>query len=374
MMQGNHQDLFVTFEYTEERVDKIKTIMGRKWNSQDKEWIIPYSRESVINLFDTFYQEEVFINPKILKCLEISQLVNKEAENNIIKRLKKELVLKGYSSKTSCAYVNHVKRFLLFIQKDPENITEEDIKTFLVFLLQNKNCSHSYTNQAISSVKFFMYNVLKRETYLKVPRPKKEQKLPDILSKSEINNILKAPKNLKHKAILTLTYSAGLRVSEVACLKVNDIDKNRMLIHIRQGKGRKDRYTLLSNTALETLRVYAANYKLNDWLFPGEEKDEHISERTVQKIFNNACSIALIEKKVSVHSLRHSFATHLLDSGVDLRYIQELLGHSSSKTTEIYTHVSTKDLSKILSPLDMIVETKEKEQKVEKVNIPAPGS
>lgn len=212
---------------------------------------------------------------------------------------------------------------------------------------------HSYANQAISSIGFFLKYVLKKNNSIHLPRPKKEQKLPDILSRAEIHSILQAPRNVKHKAILSLTYSAGLRVSEVASLKIHDIDTNRMLIHIRQGKGRKDRYTLLSSNALETLRTYAASYKLNDWLFPGEEKGEHIAERTVQKVFKNACEKASIRKQVSVHSLRHSFATHLLESGIDLRYIQELLGHSSSKTTEIYTHVSNKDLSKIQSPLDM---------------------
>ncbi len=199
---------------------------------------------------------------------------------------------------------------------------------------------------------------MNKETNSKLPRPKKEKKLPDILSQLEIERILMASRNLKHKAILTLVYSAGLRVSEVSSLKVNDIDSNRMLIHLRQGKGRKDRYTILSSGALEILRkYYAAQYKLDDWLFPGEEKGAHISERTIQKIFVNACKYASIDKRVSVHSLRHSFATHLLEAGIDLRYIQELLGHSSSKTTEIYTHVSIKDLGKIKSPLDSIGES-----------------
>lgn len=151
-----------------------------------------------------------------------------------------------------------------------------------------------------------------------------------------------------------MIYSAGLRVSEVTNLQVQDIDKNRMLIHIRQAKGRKDRYTILSEATLRVLRQYVSEYKVSDWLFKGEKEGCPISVRTVQSIFKTACAKANIKKDVSVHSLRHSFATHLLEGGTDLRYIPELLGHKSSKTTEIYTHVSKKDLSKIHSPIDAI--------------------
>jgi len=190
-------------------------------------------------------------------------------------------------------------------------------------------------------------------------RPKKEKKLPEILSKNEISKLLKAVKNLKHKAILYLVYSAGLRVGEVVKLKPTDIDSDRMLIHIIQGKGKKDRYTILSETALSILRQYVKVYKPEHWLFPGQHPDKHLTERSVQKVFDNARIDAKIRKNVSVHNLRHSFATHLLEGGVNLRYIQELLGHSSSKTTEIYTHVTQKNLSNIISPLDTIMMNKE---------------
>jgi len=149
-------------------------------------------------------------------------------------------------------------------------------------------------------------------------------------------------------------YSAGLRVGEVVKLKIEDIEVKRKLIRVRDGKGRKDRYIVLSEIALRTFREYVDKYKPEKWLFPGQRKDKHISTRTVQAIFEKARDKAGIKKDATVHSLRHSFATHLLESGVDLRYIQELLGHKSSKTTEIYTHVSTKNLSKIKSPLDLM--------------------
>jgi integrase/recombinase XerD len=152
-----------------------------------------------------------------------------------------------------------------------------------------------------------------------------------------------------------MTYSAGLRVSEVVRLRVEDIDPERKLVHVRQAKGRKDRFTLLSSAALEMLRNYARKYRPEGWLFTGDDEEKHISEHTAQRVFENACKSAGIKKHVSIHSLRHSFATHLLENGTDLRYIQELLVHSSSKTTEIYTHVSTRDVSRIESPLDRIM-------------------
>ena len=162
--------------------------------------------------------------------------------------------------------------------------------------------------------------------------------------------------NIKHKAILLITYPAGLRVSEVVKLRPADVETQRKTIHIRSAKGQKDRYTILSDVTMKTLRIYIQTDTLKNRLFPGQKAGSHITTRTVQRIFEAAIKKAGINKDVSVHSLRHSFATHLLESGVDLRYIQELLGHKSSKTTEIYTHVSNKDLSRIKSPLDLILE------------------
>ena len=185
-----------------------------------------------------------------------------------------------------------------------------------------------------------------------LPRPRKERKLPKVLSRGEVLRLLGAVENVKHRAVMLLTYSAGLRVGEVVRLRCEDIDADRGLIHVRQGKRRKDRYTVLSEVAHEALRVYLIQYRPKTWLFPGAALGRHLHERSVQKVFQRACQRSGIKKSVSVHTLRHSFATHLLEGGTDLRYIQELLGHASSKTTEIYTHVSTKDLGRIRSPLD----------------------
>lgn len=194
----------------------------------------------------------------------------------------------------------------------------------------------------------------KRKFPYEIKRPRKDKKLPVVLSKEEVAGILSSVENLKHRAILMLVYSAGLRVSEVVKLKLADIDNNRMLIHIKGAEGKKDRYAMLSKMALETLREYWGQYKPEQWLFEGVRKGRHLSTRTVEKILEHARERAGIIKAVTVHTLRHSFATHLLEAGTDLRYIQELLGHANSKTTEIYTHVSAKNIGQIKSPLDSL--------------------
>ena len=237
-----------------------------------------------------------------------------------------------------------------------DEIVNKDVRQYSLFLLEDRNLSHSYVNQSISAIRFLCNAVLKQNKIIElISRPKKEHRLPNVLSFQDVTKILGALKNEKHKTILFLTYSAGLRVGEVIKLQSQDIDSQRMLIHIVQGKGKKDRYTVLSEIALEQLRKYYKLYKPEKWLFPGQNSKEYITERTVQRVFENACIAAKITRKATVHTLRHSFATHLLEGGIDLRYIQELLGHSSSKTTEIYTHVTQKSISNIQSPLDKLM-------------------
>lgn len=266
--------------------------------------------------------------------------------------LKRELLSRKYSYKTVKGYLYYNRDFLNFIGKSPSEINDEDIKKYLVYLSEERQSATSTLNQAINALKFYYGSMLKKKFVYEVKRPRKDKKLPVVLSQEEIAKILSSIDNTKHKAILMLVYSAGLRVGEVVRLKPEDIDSKRMLIHIKGAKGRKDRYTLLSETALEILREYWRQYKPQKWLFEGARKDRYITTRTVDKIMEHACTKAGINKDVSVHTLRHSFATHLLEGGTDLRYIQELLGHASSKTTEIYTHVSTQSLGKIKSPLD----------------------
>lgn len=278
----------------------------------------------------------------------------KEEINRNFEDLRRELVSRKYSPKTIKAYLHYNKDFLRFAKKKPLDVANEDIKNYLFYLADQKDASASTLNLAINALKFYYFIILKRKFVYEIKRPKKDKKMPVVLSREEVSRIFSSVTNVKHKAILMLTYSAGLRVSEVVKLKVEDIDIQRKLIRIRSGKGRKDRYSILSEVALETLQEYLKEYKPQKWLFLGQRKDKHLTERTTQKIFENACKKAGIRKEVTLHSLRHSFATHLMESGVDIRYIQELLGHKSSKTTEIYTHVSNRDLGKIKSPLDSL--------------------
>ncbi len=336
--------LIVKFDYCALRISKIKQIKGYEWNRVKKVWNVPYTDENVARLKELFKNEQVRID-----------FIDDCHNHEIFDLMKQELVLKGYSLKTRQAYLKQIKRFSSFVDQKLNNISDDIVREYALFLMEELGLSHSYVNQGISAIKFLCKNILQDDRItVTLPRPKKEYKLPNILSIEEVKRILRAVSNEKHKTMLYLIYSGGLRVGELVRLKPADIDSQRMLIHVVQGKGRKDRYTLLSETALLQLRKYYRMYQPETWLFPGQDSEKFITERTVAKVFQNACETAKIKKKASVHTLRHSFATHLLEGGTDLRFIQELLGHASSRTTEIYTHVTTKNISKICSPLDKL--------------------
>ncbi len=281
----------------------------------------------------------------------------KELSENGILETTNELRLYGYSSKTIKAYKNHLVKFISYLKRPLKEASLKNIRDYILCLMGEKGVSYSYAGQAVSALKFYYEEVLKKTDFLiELPRPKKENKLPDVLSQEEVLGILGSIKNPKHKALMLIVYSSGLRVGEVVRLRIADVDSKRMLIHVRDAKGRKDRFTMLTKQALVYLRSYFKAFRPEIWLFPGDKEEDHLSERTAQRIFENARQKSGIMKKVSIHSLRHSFATHLLEEGTDLRYIQELLGHSSSKTTEIYTHVSKRDITKIQSPLDRLIQ------------------
>jgi integrase/recombinase XerD len=240
-----------------------------------------------------------------------------------------------------------------FHPRHPRQIEETDIRSYLLYLLEEKRFSAATVNQVFNALRFLYVELYKMPfTIGSLPRPKKEKQLPVVLSQEEVLRVLEAIDNLKHKTILMLIYSAGLRIGEAVRLKIEDVDGERKLIYLKSAKGKKDRYTLLSDVALENLREYFKAYRPKEYLFEGAPGRKHIAERSVQEVFKRAAGMAGIRKHVTVHSLRHSFATHLLESGIDLRYIQEVLGHASSKTTEIYTHVSKQKLGKIINPLD----------------------
>jgi site-specific recombinase XerD len=213
--------------------------------------------------------------------------------------------------------------------------------------------SRSYHDQLLSALRLFCRHVLGRPIeQLPLERPRRERRLPSVLSRDEVGRLLDQIANPKHRAIVSLVYSAGLRVGEVVRLRPADLDRERGLIHVRRAKGAKDRFTLLASAARRAVDEYLQDADPGTWLFPGPSPARHLSSRSVQKVVERARVAAGIQKRVSVHTLRHSFATHLLDGGTDLRFIQELLGHGSARTTQIYTHVSTKDLGRIRSPLD----------------------
>ena len=218
--------------------------------------------------------------------------------------------------------------------------------------IQLRNISVSQQNQRINAIKFYYEKVLNRKKeYYRISRPRKESKLPTVLTKEEVNSLIQMTKNLKHRCILMTIYSGGLRRSELINLKVTDIDSQRMLIKVCGAKGKKDRYTLLSERLLSELRKYYKVYLPRQWLFEGQEGGPY-SATSIERIFRDAVGRAGIKKYVTPHSLRHSFATHLLEQGTNLRYFQELLGHSSTKTTQIYTRVASNSLMKIRNPLD----------------------
>jgi integrase/recombinase XerD len=259
-----------------------------------------------------------------------------------------------YSSNTIKTYLDALEVFFCFYKnKQLETLTIEDIVHFNTSYILSKNLSASYQNQVINAIKLFYRNRFNRMMEVNlIQRPRREKRLPNVLSKEEVKAILEAPTNLKHRAMLSLIYACGLRRSELLNLTLKDILSDRNLLFIRQSKGKKDRMVPISLKIIEMLREYYKAYKPKTWLFEGQFPNSRYSEKSLENVLKQSLSKAKISKKVSLHWLRHSYATHLLENGTDLRYIQELLGHSSSRTTEIYTHVSTRNLQQIRSPFD----------------------
>lgn len=281
----------------------------------------------------------------------------------LLERMDEEMVLRGFTRETRRVYLAHVRRF--YENRVPEDQSQDrclsadhkEVRQWLLNQLRSGK-SHSYANQALSALRFLHRAVLKEPAPVAgIPRPKRKKLLPKVLSKNEVKALLSALASPKHKAIAFVLYSAGLRVSEAARLKVEDIDFDRSQIHVRQGKGRKDRYVMLSPMVAGMLNDYIRAENPPRWLFPaGHRRDRHITSRTIQLEVSRAAKRARILKRVTPHMLRHSFATHLLEAGTDLRFIQELLGHAKITTTVAYTHVAKKDASKITSPVDGLFE------------------
>ena len=267
-------------------------------------------------------------------------------------KFEQEMKLRNFSQKTIKVYSYYIVEILNFANKNPRNIQSQDIRNYLEKLVDQRKSS-STLNIAYSALKLYFEKVLHRRFFVFLPRAKSEKKLPVVFNKKEVKRILETPKNIKHKLILQLIYSAGLRVSELIKIKVSDLDFENNLLFIKQSKGKKDRGTIFSKSLNLALKKYILknNKTSNDLLFESIRGDK-LSVRSIQKIFLSALKKSGINKNAGCHSLRHSFATHLLESGVNLRYIQELLGHKKLETTQIYTKVASNKLREIKNPLD----------------------
>ena len=269
--------------------------------------------------------------------------------------MKQQLILKNYSRNTINTYLHMFARFLKYISPMPlHQVNISIIEKYHLQLITDEGKSISFQNQSINAIKFYAEKVLNHpRTHYKLSRPKKAMTLPKVLTQDEVNSILEAAGNVKHRAILSVIYSGGLRISECINLQLTDIDSSAMRIWVRNAKGKKDRITLLSPRILKLLRNYYLIYRPKKWLFEGPDHKQY-SASSIRSIFKRAKRKARVGAPATVHTLRHSFATHLLENGTNLRYIQQLLGHNSSKTTEIYTHVSNSNLTAITSPFDLL--------------------
>ncbi|MDH5610243.1 MAG: site-specific integrase [Cyclobacteriaceae bacterium] len=278
------------------------------------------------------------------------------AYSTALELMEARLITARYSESTRSTYMHMFRLFLKFVHPKPlHQLNKTDIIRHQLHLVRKQKVSRSYQNQCINAIKFYLEQVLGQDRqFFNLERPKKVSKLPVVLSLEEVQSILKATPNIKHKAILTTIYSAGLRISEVLNLKIGDIDSQNMRMWIQEAKGAKDRISVLSPYLLELLRNYYKVYKPQVYLFEGPDRAQY-SPTSIRRILGRAVKKCNIRKDVTPHTLRHSFATHLLENGTNLRYIQTLLGHTSAKTTEIYTHVSSKKLEEVRSPLDLMV-------------------
>ena len=331
-------------------------LIGATWSSENNQYLIKYSADILQTIFEA-YKGIAWVNAKhiskksdVFKLKQLSiELDTAVYDNlNIPKAYKQKLILKGYAANTQRIYCNAFLKFLKHLNNTSlKSINENDIRNYLEYLITEEKASTSKVNIALSSIKFYYETVLDLpQLFVKIERPRKSKKLPKVLSKEEIQEILLHTNNIKHKCIVSLLYSGGLRRSELINLLIEDIDSKRMLINVRGGKGFKDRFTVLTPTMLALLRNYYQSYRPREFLFEGADRKQY-SSTSVLNVVTKAASKAGIMKRVTPHMLRHSFATHLLETGTSLRHIQLLLGHNSSKTTEIYTHVAKNDIGKI---------------------------
>jgi integrase/recombinase XerD len=361
----NNDVVFLLFPKDAQLITAVKTLKVAYWSKTFGKWYIK-KNEFDLNKVFTVLKEKAFIDYSGLKGKTFIEKNNTNKETSKpntpipieieqgLTKLKLWMSHKRYGDSTISTYLDAAKSFLLFIHPKPiQSVTNDDVVRYVNEYIIKRKLSFSFQNQVVNAVKLFFREVVHCALDVdKIERPRREYKLPNVLSKEEVASILKAHTNVKHKTMLGLIYACGLRRGELLNLKPINIDSKRGLLIIKQAKGRKDRIAPISEKIIEMLRVYYKLYKPKIWLFEGQNAGEQYSEKSLQNVLKQALEKVKINKPVTLHWLRHSYATHLLEAGTDIRYIQELLGHKSSKTTEIYTHVSTKSLQKIKSPFD----------------------
>lgn len=357
----NKEVIKINFSYDENIKEYLKSLSIVNWSKTLKSFYIIETSGNKKTLYNHLRNKNLFVDYSSLK----NKTVKKETLNSKIsfpnlslkvrkdlEKFRRWLQQKRLSQNTVNTYFEVSSTYLRFCElKNIDPFTQKSIEIFNFEYIFKTGKSISYQNQCINGIKkYFEYNKIE-VTSMNIERPRKEKKLPEVLSINEIKGILQNTVNLKHRALLSLIYSGGLRIGEALELKIKDIDSKRMLIHIKQAKGKKDRYTLLSKNFLSLLREYYKVYKPKYYLFEGQSGSKY-SHTSAQAVLRKSLEKSGIKKKVTLHTLRHSFATHLLEKGTDIRYIQELLGHSSPKTTMIYTHVTESSIKNIKNPFD----------------------
>ncbi|TGN00304.1 tyrosine-type recombinase/integrase [Leptospira dzoumogneensis] len=332
--ENGHCFSAISFSYDTELFQKFSRMPEAVWNRAERFWKIPYS-ESFLTEFVSTHREKIEADPDILLI-----------------PLETEVLRRNYSKKTLKSYFLYNRAFLRSIQKNPYSVTESDLKIYLDRILYEKNLAATSIRSALQSFRFY-YNIVIGTNFLaSYSPPKRENKIPESLSRKEVTRIIESNSNPKHRLLLKLCYGSGLRVGELVKLKGYDLDWDKKSIRIRQGKGKKDRFSLLPNSCKKDLAILLERQGRSSWIFTGQIPGKNLSVRTAEKIFTNAKEKAGIKKDVSIHDLRHAFAIHLLESGTSIKMIQRLLGHVSVKTTEIYARIVDPMVSKIKSPLD----------------------
>ncbi len=355
----NNPVVSLVFEKDTTLISRVKTLPGARWSQSRRFWYIPKEQFNLSMVFDAL-QPVAYLDYSALKDYgnnqknrNVDQAVNPKQEVVIPAEYENLLDQKRYAENTKSVYLSYFADFIRnFRGRDLNDISKEEINHYILQLIKAKNISTSQQNQRINAIKFYYEKVLgHRKEYYDIERPRKESHLPDVLSKDEVKRLLNNTANIKHKVIMSLIYSCGLRRSELINLRQDDVDPERMVIKIKGAKGNKDRYVQLSGRMYEMLLEYYEAYKPANRLIEGQRGEAYSGESILQLIKKAAVKAGII-KKVYPHLLRHSYATHQLEQGTDIRFIQEWMGHSSIKTTQRYTHISENNFRNFKNPLD----------------------